>query len=88
MRSCVHGTATMTPYSRHAGNMCLSTLLSASSSHDFIVSVRAVWIQFGLLAVHIMAEIPSTSTIDHIVFLSPPGTLGETRKKFISHGFE
>ena len=35
-----------------------------------------------------MAGTPSTSTIDHIVLLSPPGTLGETRKKFVEYGFE
>ena len=36
----------------------------------------------------VMTGTPSTSTLDHIVFLSPPGTLEETRRKFVELGFE
>ena len=39
-------------------------------------------------ATRTMTGTPSTSTLDHIVFLSPPGTLPETRKKFTEYGFE
>ena len=88
MRTCAHGIATMTPYSRHAGNMCLFSFAIGLEFSRFYRQRKCGRFGFGLLAVRIMAEIPSTSTIDHIVFLSPPGTLGETRKKFIGHGFE
>jgi len=35
-----------------------------------------------------MTETPSTSTLDHIVFLSPPGALAETKRKFVERGFD
>ena len=53
----------------------------------FTLSSLRVLIIF-LAAALVMTGTPSTSTLDHIVFLSPPGTLGETRKKFLEYGFE
>ena len=66
----------------------IPTCTCSRDRRDTVYSHHIVGDRLEPPATRTMTGTPSTSTLDHIVFLSPPGTLPETRKKFTEYGFE